>query len=234
MLLAADSGSPRYVTPRTAWRWRTRYLGARPSSFPGRRTTRPTSRGTVSSDPFATFLARRGRQGVDTGTALLAVAGSKNAEQSRDRPIALGEDRAAQFLRWVAWGIVERRAAGIVALAVAVLTIVIMSAVVAPPRGGVATRSIVPVPPAVGSCGDLRGSELVILDCVDPRTVEVTYTWTADVPAAGKPTFPFGADIGVYYTAQGLNWLLCSLESTGDRRLVDSVAGVEKGPLPLE
>ena len=47
------------------------------------------------------------------------------------------------------------------ALAVAVLTIVIMSAVVAPPRGGVAIRSIVPVPPAVGSRGDLRGSELV-------------------------------------------------------------------------
>jgi hypothetical protein len=37
----------------------------------------------------------------------------------------------------------------------------------------------------------------------------------------------------VYYTAQGLNWLVCSLESTSDRRLLNSVAGVEKGPLPL-
>ena len=295
----------------------------------------------------------------------------------------------------------ERRAAGIVALAVAVLTIVIMSAVVAPPRGGVAIRSIVPVPPAVGSCGDLRGSELIILDCDDPHTVEVTYTWTADAPAAGRPTFglcadkvrayvgsppaqdvgahelgrwslplryrqviatgpngnniqdwswqaclaapmgpapslgyrgqvrampatgpvssalrvcytdpgaalavvpctaahfgeviatqpvpaaqsastadaamtatttvtscaaaarsvtgaadptfhhqlrvtvlsdrlsqiPFGADIGLYYTAQGLNWLVCSLESTSDRRLLDSVAGFDSGPLPFE
>ena len=45
---------------------------------------------------------------------------------------------------------------------------------------------------------------------------------------------PFGADIGLYYTAQGLNWLVCSLESTSDRRLVDSVAGVESGPLPFE
>jgi len=296
---------------------------------------------------------------------------------------------------------VERRVAGIVALAVAVLTLVIMSAVVAPPRGGVATRATVPVPPAVGSCGDLRGSELVILDCDDPHTVEVTYTWTADAAAEGRPTFglcadkvrtyvgsppgqdasahepgrwslplryrqvvatgpngnniqgwswqaclvapigaapssgyqgqvrampssgpassalracytdpgaalavvpctsphlgeviatqplpaaqsasrvdvsmtvttpasscattarsvtggadptfrgqlrvtvlsdqlakiPFGADIGVYYTAQGLNWLVCSLESTSDRRLVDSVAGVDSGPLPFE
>ena len=43
---------------------------------------------------------------------------------------------------------------------------------------------------------------------------------------------PFGADIGVHYTAQGLNWLVCSLESTGDRRLLDSVAGVENGSPP--
>jgi len=52
----------------------------------------------------------------------------------------------------------------------------------------------VPVPPAVGSRGDLRGSELVILDCVAPHAVEVTYTWTADVPAAGRPTFGLCAD----------------------------------------
>ena len=45
---------------------------------------------------------------------------------------------------------------------------------------------------------------------------------------------PFGADIGLDYTAQGLNWLVCSLESTSDRRLLDSVAGVDSGPLPFE
>ncbi len=45
---------------------------------------------------------------------------------------------------------------------------------------------------------------------------------------------PFGADIGLYDTAQGLNWLACSFESTSDRSLLDSVAGVQGGPPPFE
>ena len=92
-------------------------------------------------------------------------------------------------------GIVERKAAGIVTLTVVVLIILVMSALVGPPRSGVATRSTVPVPPTIGSCGDLRGWELVILDCAQTHTVEVTYTWTADSPAAGpQPTFGLCAD----------------------------------------
>lgn len=291
----------------------------------------------------------------------------------------------------------ERRAAGIVALMLAVLAIAIMSAVVGPPLGGVATRSVVPAPPAVGACGNLRGPELVIVDCDDRHFVEVAYTWTPTAAAGERPTFqlcrekvrsyvgsppaqdadahavgrwsfplryrqivvtgpkgttvrdwswqaclvaplgpapsqgyqgrlqavpstgpvtsalrvcysdpgtarvivpctsphlgeviatqplsaaqdgssmavgatmttcataarsatgaadptfggqlrvtvlsdeataaPFGADIGVYYTAEGSTWLVCSLESTGDRNLLGSLAGIGNGPLPFE
>lgn len=88
--------------------------------------------------------------------------------------------------------------------------------------------------------------------CPDDGDDAVTSCATAarSVTRAGDPTFHgqlrvtvlsdqlaktrFGADIGVYYTAQGLNWLVCSLESTSDRSLLNSVAGVENGPLPFE
>ena len=80
-------------------------------------------------------------------------------------------------------------------LTAAVLAILVMSSLLAPPIGGDATRSAVPAPPAVGSCGDLLGGELVVLDCAQTHTVEVSYTWTASVPAAGpQPTFAVCSD----------------------------------------
>ena len=44
----------------------------------------------------------------------------------------------------------------------------------------------------------------------------------------------FGADVGVYYAAQGSNWLICSLESINGRRLVNSVAGIGNDAPPFE
>ena len=44
---------------------------------------------------------------------------------------------------------------------------------------------------------------------------------------------PFSADTGVYYTSEpGSDWLICAIESVGERTLVDSVAGTAGGPLP--
>lgn len=49
-----------------------------------------------------------------------------------------------------------------------------------------------------------------------------------------QSTGPWSADIGVYYTSDGLGWLVCAVESAGGRKLLDSVAGVGSGPLPFE
>ena len=89
----------------------------------------------------------------------------------------------------------ETQAAGIVTLTMAVLSILVMSALVAPPRPGVAIRTAIPEPPEIGSCGNLYGWEFVIMNCAQTHTVEVAYTWTAAAPAAGpQPTFGLCAD----------------------------------------
>jgi hypothetical protein len=90
---------------------------------------------------------------------------------------------------------VNRKAAAFVTFAAVLLTLATMSTVVAPPRGGVAIRAATPDPPAVGSCGDLNGSEFVVADCSETHTVEVAYAWSAGDTAAGpRPTFAVCAD----------------------------------------
>ena len=83
----------------------------------------------------------------------------------------------------------ERKAAAVVALMLAVLALAAMSAVIRPPLTGVASRAITPTPPAVGACGNLRESVLVISDCADPHVVEVAHSWQAGSPAADRPSF---------------------------------------------
>ena len=91
--------------------------------------------------------------------------------------------------------VVNRKAAAIVAFAAVLLTLATMSSLVAPPRGGTAVRAAIPDPPAVGSCGDLDGSDFVIAACSKTHTVEVAYALAAGVSAAGpRPTFAVCAD----------------------------------------
>jgi hypothetical protein len=89
---------------------------------------------------------------------------------------------------------VDRKAAGIAVLAVVLLVISAMSSLVAAPHRGVAIRAGASDPPAVGSCGELSGSELTVVDCSRPHSVEVVFVWSAGDPAGPPPTFADCAD----------------------------------------
>ncbi len=75
-------------------------------------------------------------------------------------------------------------------LGLAVLVLAVMTMLVAPPLRGVAVRAPAPTAPVPGECGDVRGGVLVIVQCTEVHTVEVTYSSSAAQPAAGPvPSF---------------------------------------------
>ena len=79
----------------------------------------------------------------------------------------------------------HRKVVAIGAFSAALLIILVMNAVLAPPRRGEAVRAVAPAAPEIGACGVLQGSELQLLDCAQIHTVEVALRWSAADPSAG-------------------------------------------------
>ena len=70
-------------------------------------------------------------------------------------------------------------------------------------------------------------------------STDPTYSGALRVEVMPRPgtqwVAPLSADTGVFYTSDSdSDWLICVLDSVGDSRLLDSVAGAGLGPLPLE
>ena len=84
---------------------------------------------------------------------------------------------------------VHRRFAGLGVIALALLSVLTVTSLTAPPKGGEPVRSLPDAPPTIGSCGLLTGAAVALRDCAALHTVEVVSSWRPGEPESGVPTF---------------------------------------------
>ena len=83
----------------------------------------------------------------------------------------------------------QRKLVGFAIVAVALLSVLALAALLAPPRAGTPSRTASPEPPSVGSCGILASAEFIARDCSEMHGAEVVSIWRAGDPQSAVPTF---------------------------------------------